>query len=188
MNLRELLDFVVATPADGWHSVPDLRAEPHLLSWHLASVNHGDDGWQTELTFDSHAMLYVNVERPEVSIAWGLELHDELRFDWPMADPDVSACAADILLNGVLVHRESILMVDGARAYLPHPRPWMIKTGAKDQRLGYEHVGDTATEWEMRLARLLDDLARHGSEFDSYLERTGMVIVQGHPLDRRLAG
>jgi hypothetical protein len=131
---------------------------------------------------DGHHSLAVHVEHPEITLAWGLQLEDRLTFDFPFADKAVSSLAADVLLAGSLVHRESVLSVDGGRSLLPHPRAFVVPS---DAQMAAQMVGDTVTDWEYRFVELLDALTGRMSEYEHYFDQSGFIRGPGHPLDRR---
>jgi hypothetical protein len=133
--------------------------------------------WSPDGDFNEH--LARAAYRPDVSIglAWGIRVEDDFRADWvqeleePLNRPAPSFIA-DILYNGMLVARELLVLVDGARCYLPIPR------------LG---KGMHVSMWDHDFAKLLDELQlAHGvgggvgdpsrSEFDDYFRRAGFIV------------
>lgn len=129
----------------------------------------------TELTSEGQHWLevgghhYLAVYRTDVNLrlAWGLELEDRLEFEgWTWPDSSISRFAVDAFWQGALVTRWTLLLVDGARSYLPDP-----------QR-GSDGTGWTAKADEVGLARLLQELVRRPEgQFNRYMEGAGIVIA-----------
>jgi hypothetical protein len=176
VTLREVLDFVVAEPASAWHviSPPPFRLSLGALS----TVWETDSGYRVEV--DGHYYLAADAERPEVSLAWGWDLDDDLKFGFTFPERKVTSFAADILLSGSLVHRSVVLSVDGGH-YLPFPRVFLAETGEPHAKP--EVLGDTVIDWEYKFVRLLDRLTGGIDEYESYFDRSKFLLVQGHPLD-----
>lgn len=182
MNLREVLDLVTATGAAGWHELdvtPGLAALTAFADTRLWSEG-GEQRQVLELMW--HYGAAVNIEHPEVTIAWGMKVEDELHFEFAehFANRRVDSIAADINYFGALIHREQLLAVDGGRAYLPMPRMMTVEVSPGD----YRQVGEEVSAWRTEFARLLDQLGGRHSDFDRYLNGASFVIVPGHPLDR----
>lgn len=129
------------------------------------------------LAVDTHDYLAVYKADVSLRLAWGLTLNRGLSFEgWTWPDPQTYRLAVDTFWQGSLVARWAVLLVDGARCYLPDPDRAYAKT---DESLkGYQGFGWTAKASEIALARLLDGIS-HGtaSEFDSYLGRAGIIEV-----------
>jgi hypothetical protein len=180
MTLREILEYVVTQTSTAWHVPQRVGAgagPPPLALYALGEVWTDKDGRYIEIK--THHSFAVNLERPEVSLAWGLPVGHELDPDaFPFSFPDnrFETIAADVLLNGFLVERRSLLVVDGGRAALPWPD---YAFGPRDDEKGYgEVMGDTVTDWDYRFANLLHELEGGVSEFESYFNRTGIVRGQ----------
>lgn len=136
-----------------------------------------------EDTFEWHDSLIVYRPDVNLSIQWGMrsrqlnhiEKASQLwRENGAFPDPKARAVHADVFWSGSLVDRVHLVYVDGHRALLPVGDQHALnyddtKPPGKQQDITWKY---TATEWEAGLARLLDG----GRQFDSYLQRTGIVI------------
>jgi hypothetical protein len=177
MNLREILDYVVSTQPGQWYSVP--YAERALMPFTAIGMwTGGDQRWGLEI--EAHYTLAINLEHPEISLAWGLKLDEDLEFpalEFP--DRNISSSAADIMLNGALIHRAALLNIDGGRARLPMPGYATVATDDPTMPL---LIGDKVSDWEVAFVRLLEGISPGIKEFDRYFERSGFMTYPGHPL------
>ena len=134
----------------------------------------GGPGWP-----DGHH--YLAVYKPDVSLrlAWGfVAREDEPAFrDWHFSTP-VEQHLVDALWHGALVARWPVLAVDNVHGYLPDPRNMLMETGEPGQ---VEHVAWTVKASETALPRLLQLLVppQGPRNFDSYLEQSGIQVVDG---------
>lgn len=143
MNYFSILDAVETSLPDYWTEVADV------------------------ITDDGHRKVYVFHDNAAITLAWG-KVHQEGQpwtETWSEAggfpDNKIYGHWFDICYNGVVIHRDLVLSVDGGRGILPSGRP--ISEGDKGI------TGMTVTEAEARRARLIDALV-HGahSQFDRY--------------------
>jgi hypothetical protein len=160
MRYGELTTMVTTSSAQDWA----LAGRGPLYLDRFTNVSSQDDHW-TEVDFHNSLAIY----KPDVNlrVAWGLELDDELSFnDWTWPDPGISRFAVDAFWRGALAARWTLLLVDGARSYLPEPER------ARDGS------GWTAKASKIALARLLQELAHMpAGEFDQYLQSAGIDEV-----------
>jgi hypothetical protein len=176
MDLREILDGVVATGPDHWHLVNGL---PVPAPVQFAVTSTGDDD-ATITGVREHYYGAVLKRDPALSLAWGMDIHNDLTFEFAkrVSYQMISSCSADILLSGSVIHRETYLTVDRGRAYLPLP-----KAITSDLELGTpELIAEQITEWEDQFLRLVNELTGL-HEYDAYRQRLGFHVVRGHPLD-----
>jgi hypothetical protein len=177
MKLREVLDLVVGSPKERWHHVlPHKSASAtHVpIEQNGARSDHGTSG----IDIKAHDSLVVHAEHPEVSLAWGFQLEDDLTVDaLAFSHGPVSSVAADVMLNGMLVHRERVLLVDGEGGYLPMPHALFVEPDASVMT-GVIH---TVTQWQHDFVALLDVLTGQ-SQYDHYFQMSGFDVVPGHPL------
>ena len=89
---------------------------------------------------------------------------DEFHEKWMAKFADKSPgtlCRVEILHHGQPVTQAPVVLVDGARAYLPLPRQSDL----------------TAESWQIKLARLVNRLTGTGQvDFDMYLGLAGIVV------------
>jgi hypothetical protein len=131
---------------------------------------------QHRLEVDTHEYLAVVYKRDvSLRVAWGLQLDDRLEFEgWTFSDSS-DRLAVDAFWQGALVARWTVLLVDGARSYLPEVRSAYAKTG--ESARDYQRFGWIATASDIAIAWLLDLIVRPGREFDNYLEQARIVEV-----------
>jgi hypothetical protein len=176
MTLREILDLVVQTPPTGWHVARGWRA---LTPIHLYEHTSACSAPAT------HNHLAVHREHPEVSIAWGLSfgLIDFPMTTWdPGDDVMLETVAAQVLLNGAVVHSDELLTVvrvsQAPIVFLPLPMGVAVETG----EYSHEVAAETISSWEAALGRLVDVLSGH-TDFDRWRNASGFIEVERHPLD-----
>lgn len=123
----------------------------------------------------------VLIAEPDLSLAWSME--DERDLHLPslterFPDKSLSSYKADVMLRGVVVHREMYLVVDGGRAYLPIPRAMLSSLTLGDAEI----IAEQVTQWQDAFMRLINELTQL-HEYESYRDRAGFVVIAGHPLD-----
>lgn len=142
-----MLNVVFGTSGDHWRRV-EYRADPAL----------------------DLAVLRSNIA---ISLEWGRRHMDGESWEEPWAafpDSRIFGYYVDLRYNGVAVHSDLLLSVDGSRAYLPSGRPIVEQ--------GRGTVGLQVTRLEVALARLVDEISRGAtSEFDSYFSRASMELI-----------
>ena len=96
MNLREVLDLVVATPKEGWHRVQwATEAAPPMMSF---LTGWGSPSGEAHVEVDHHRALAVHREEPSIALAWGLPLDADLNLleGVTFAAKGIRSMAADI--------------------------------------------------------------------------------------------
>lgn len=143
MNYFSILDAVEKSSPDHWTEVTDV------------------------ITDDGHHKVYVFHDNAAITLAWGKDHLEGQPWTeaWSQAggfpDDKIYGHWFDIRYNGVVIHRDLVLSVDGSRGILPSGQP--ISEG--DNGI----TGMKITEPEARRARLLDRLVHRGhSQFDRY--------------------
>ncbi|MCK5752454.1 MULTISPECIES: hypothetical protein [unclassified Mycolicibacterium] len=143
MNYFSILDAVENSLPDYWTEVTDVNTE------------------------DGHHKVYVFHDNAAITLAWGKDHLEGQPWTeaWSQAggfpDDKIYGHWFDIRYNGVVIHRDLVLSVDGGRGILPSGQP--ISEGDKGI------TGMRVTEPEARRARLLDLLVHGGhSQFDRY--------------------
>jgi hypothetical protein len=122
MRINKLLKRIVETQPSDWRrlgpwgssvgSLPECRVvckECGAGAVLLPSRSH-----------DEHAVLKNHIA---VTLAWGMDDKANFQEDWATAFPDARASSAfvDVFYNGSRVYRDSYVIVDGGRAFLPMP-------------------------------------------------------------------
>lgn len=147
MRFDEIMTMVQSSNAENWTEVQDL--------------------FEVE-----HSTFYILREDASISLAFGAPHRDGEAWSpepWSQgfADKKVYGYWLDVRYNGVTIHRDLIMSVDGGRAYLP------AGTLITEPNKGI--VGMKTNQSDVARARLIDLLS--GSyEFDSYLTRANITI------------
>lgn len=141
MNYFSILDAVEKSQPDHWTEVTE------------------------RISDDGHHKVYVFHDDAAITLVWAEDHLEDLPWTeaWSQAgvfpDGKIHGHWVDIRYNGVVIHRDLVLSVDGGRGILPSGRP--TREGDKGV------TGIAVTEPEARRARLLDGLIHRGhSQFD----------------------
>jgi hypothetical protein len=123
---------------------------------------------------------YRGVYRPDISLglAFGLGyVQDKRQFEWAksFANSQTWPTTLDVLWNGMLIHREHGLVVDGGRMTLPWPTPAYMST--EDRPMDAELVGESVTKAQVKFWQLVNELKTSIVSFTEYLDRSGLVAV-----------
>jgi hypothetical protein len=167
----EITRMVTGSSADDWTV---LGHGPTFLDRFGAVIS----GTDYRLEADPHYYLAVYKADVSLRLAWGIQVDDKLEIDgWIWPDRSITRHLVDAFWQGALVARWTVLLVDGARCYLPDPDRAYVRTD--DSIQGFETVGTTAKQSEVGVARLLHTIVHPGggAEFDRYLEQAGAVAV-----------
>lgn len=169
MTHDELLALLAGSTVSDWHVI------------HCAGGSSGGpsylDEWGDEHP-NTHYTRAVWKADLALGLAWGMSFPgDQRTFGWAVW-PDKSAYPSllDVFWNGMLVHREHGVVVDGGRAILPWPHAELIHGVGT---YGVEHIADSVTERAADLWRLRSALEHQGraDEYDRYLETSGLVVI-----------
>lgn len=179
MTKAELIEIIRHSEQDDWETIT-------CWGWgsgpsYLDRLGIWTSGETWRLDIESHALRAVYKPDLSLGIAYGLIVGDgkPLDFDWAkFPDEQVTASFVDVLWNGMLVHRDQVLHVDGGRAILPWPRPWGTTEPGSRTPIA---IGNQVTATELALARLVHGFEHAPAQFDSYLERSGFVIDPDDP-------
>ena len=116
------------------------------------------------LTAVGHDELLTLKDNLSVSIASGAVHMQDYPEDWARSFPDASASSeyVDLLYNGMVIHREIVVLVDGGRCSLPQPLP----RTSEIPRRRYEFV---------RIIQALTNPT--GADYDDYVKRAGLTPV-----------
>ena len=168
-SLAQIRTMVRASAPADWE---DLEPGPWYLDG-FATVNG-----QVETSYHPRLAVY----RPDVSLrlAWGMRKSwgdsddDGLRFDWHFPDPRMVLELVDVLWAGALVDRLVVVAVDGHRCLLPCPaEPIVVDSGQHRPDI----VGETASAYDVAVARLVNSIGDGISEFDRYFRESGIVEI-----------
>lgn len=156
MTLEEYLTIVENSEPDDWTLIhrPTFAQDLQQTSGAASPVP-----W---IEVEEHDTLLSYRHDLAISIVKGLPHRDEFEEPWAKNFPDPVAISSwvDFRYNGVPVLRALSVHVDGARAELPLPDARTMEV----------------SERQVRIWRLIDE-ASHGSRFDEYLHRAGLVAT-----------
>ncbi|WP_159096557.1 hypothetical protein [Miniimonas sp. S16] len=168
MRLSDIRDTIINSETEDWHSIP-------AGAYFTDAPNIDTD------SFEQHDSLLVYRDDVSLTVQWGMRARgydhvQEVQQIWPSAaypDPSVRVFHIDVFWCGVLVDRESLVSVDGGRAYLPigskRCTNWQGFGHPKPETYEFDY---TATAWQTGLARLIAS----NSELDSYMARAHVII------------
>jgi hypothetical protein len=176
MHLDELHELIQESLEEYWNVITCWSmgatsflhaADPEPMRFHDAGpapVDPKDDQEETQ----SHSMRAAYMPDLSVGLAWGLPANNKYHADWTehLPDPECTSFYVDLFYNGMLVDRIVGVHVDGARCYMP---------SAKSRKLGDGTTEWSVTRFEHDLFRLIDGFGKI-SEFDNYMEMTGLVV------------
>jgi len=150
MRYDEILELIAQSNPEDWNRIADA---PLFL--------YGFPDEQGDWTHHSERAAY----KPDLSVglAWGLTYREDFKEDWANLHPDKRAFGewVDVFYNGMLVHRDVRVVVDGGRVGLPLPE-------RRDDRL-------VISSWQYRFFKLIQELGG-GWDFDEYVKRSGFEV------------
>jgi hypothetical protein len=176
MTHDEVLQAIQRSTNADWHVITcwGFNAGPSYLT-EFNVGGSGDDG--CGLDVGSHALRAVYKPDVSLGLAYGLDYAGgrELTFDWAkFPDTTVTGSWADVLWNGMLVHRQLLLVVDGSRAILPAPSSVYAPVSLAHEPV---QVGDVVTPFERAFARIVHGLEHRPEDFDRYFEVAGFLVT-----------
>jgi hypothetical protein len=176
MRYEEVRKLITGSSPDDW-AVIDVEGSAYLDR--LEGVSSGGQRW---LQAASHVYLAIYQADTDLRLAWGMTVATGLSFEgWNFPNRSIERLLVDGFWRDAFVTRWPVLSVDGDRCYLPFPLPTVAAGGAAAEQ--HFTAGWTVKASEVSLARLLQQLAgREDREFDSYLRRTGAVVVPDEDL------
>lgn len=133
--------------------------------------------WADEDTPSGHPHRAVSVYNASLSIDWGRAAFDlpegpprgvETEWSRKLPDPEVFQQHLDVLLQGAAIYRLNISLVDGARCWIPSPRP-----GAGDEF--------AVSQWSASVVALANDLL-HTTNTHDYLTSADIRIIGTPPV------
>lgn len=169
MNFKDYIKTILSSSAADWNRFEcwGSGSGPSYRNRFVATTHHTPGPTpRYELNVESHSSVAALRSNLSITIAWGLTVNDHFREPWlsSFADQDAASSWVDCFYNGGLVFREAYVTVDGGRAHLPLP----------EDRNGTLVVPAEYAD----LCRLVDSLHPRTSEFDHYLQRAQIQIIQ----------
>lgn len=130
---------------------------------------------------DKHGNYAAYARDLSISLAWGLGTENKaLKESWTQVFDDKNAHLyfLDFFYNGALVHRETVVSVDGGRCVLPLPKQVV------DER-------DPTKVVELQTSAVLDSILRLVNslftryDYDEYMSRSGIRVAEReYPIPR----
>ena len=155
MRLEGLLALITDSDPEEWSQI----SEGPTYRDYLLEVSSSNHRW-TEINSHHTVMVY----KPDIAIgiAFGMTWKEDFKEVWANKFPDSRADGrfVDVFYNGMLVHRDFYVTVDGARAKLPLPKT---------------REDLVVNEQYYRLIGLLNSLSGV-SDYESYFRRAGLEI------------
>ena len=164
MDVRNYVDTVLASRSEDWLRVDapiflqDVRQQIYAVAGQPA---------QSAITVSGHDELLTLKSNLSIAMAVGMSHMEDYAGDWALQFPDRAASSeyVDLLWNGMVIHREIVVNVDGGRCVLPLPAPRTSKV----PRRRYEFV------------RLVHALTGPTADYDDYAARAGLTAVDDLP-------
>lgn len=163
MGLEELRRLIAHSDRGDWNVI-SCFGRPFFLPWRPGGE------------FNEHHARAAYRPNLAVGIAWGITDNEDFHEDWSEKFPVQRAysCIADLFYNGMLVDRETYVVVDGGRACLPIPT---------------DRETLVVSRWRHDFVKLLDEFGyypgvRRGvgdqspSQFDDYFRRAGFSVAR----------
>jgi hypothetical protein len=171
MELEELLETIVTSDREDWHSIPCWGADSGPSYRDLFTFYEMWDGERGVLKAESHA--YAAVYKPDVSItlAFGLRHVENFQEEWAnqFPDPHASSSYVDVFYNNALVYRNLYVTVDGGRASLP-----LVTRKFEQEKVVALEVPRSYHDF----IRLISGLKGSSDMFEDYFARAGIKIVE----------
>jgi hypothetical protein len=167
MRINQLLKRIVETQPSDWRrlgpwgsgvgSIPECRI--------VCNECGADAVLLPARSHDEHAVLKNDIA---VALAWGMEDKAEFQENWATAFPDARASSAfvDVFYYGSRVYRDSYVIVDCGRAFLPMPY------SPADLRIAPAYSA---------LIGLIAALTPGLCEYARYFQRGGMICADDLP-------
>jgi hypothetical protein len=174
VSLQALRALVAQSVPDDWSVV--YRGPLYL--YQLGQVSSAKEGARVDVDWHNHLAVY----KPDVRLrlAFGLEQDCDLTFDGIVfPDPQITRDLVDLFWNGALVHRWTVLAVDGGRGVVPDVEYEVVSAdGQASLAPGNSAiVGYRATPEEFAVARLVHVLSGCGGDFDEHTRRAHIAEV-----------
>ena len=170
MRLDQIRRMVRESTAADWERL--YAAEVLLNSQRLSVITSGDQLHNIEQ--DGHHAAAIYAADVHLTLQYGLQQGDpkNMHFDWDVFPHKAFMFYVDVLWNGVVVDRHTLVGVDGGQAHLPLPTPEFDQPISADSEANRYWVTTT----ERDLARLIHDIAGNPESFDSYLNRVEFEV------------
>lgn len=169
MTLEEYKNLITTAVLDDWTKIGCWGAGSGPSYRDAISVWTKGSGEFHNIEIESHAEIFSLKTNLLVSVACGLTHNDDFIEEWANSFPDKKASSSfvDFFYSNQLVYRDIYVSVDGGRCSIPLPEMRF------DQSI-HEVESLTVQREKYEFYRLLNGT---GYDYDSYMQRTGIVIV-----------
>jgi hypothetical protein len=156
VNLDQIHEVLSAGRAEEWHYFEALGTFDVLS---LAELGDGTQRFEME----GHHNVATYRANPSLTLAWGQRENEKFQEAWAnsFADPSASSFLLDVLWNGAVIDRHTLVYVDGNRVAMPLPQ---LGEGLSVPRLGYG------------IAKIVRGPGANGWDLDDYMSRAGMSV------------
>lgn len=163
MNFQELFDTITSSRPEQWNTVVCWGADSGPSYRDHFVFNDVYNKHPNVLVAESHGMIAAFKPNLSLTLAWGLEFSDKFEEPWTskFANPKASGHYVDVFFNNALVHRDTYVIVDGSRAYLPFPKSQFDLSVPRAYSAFIE---------------LIDGLGLRESEYDRYFKVAGFSL------------
>lgn len=169
MTLEEYKKLITGAALEDWTTIGCWGAGSGPSYRDAISVWTKGGGEFHNIEIDSHAEIFSLKSNLSVSVACGITHNDDFVEEWANSFPDKHASSSfvDFFYCNQLVYRDIYVVVDGGRCRIPLPE---MKFNEKTHEVELLSVPREKYEFY----RLLNGT---GYDYDSYFERTGIVVV-----------
>lgn len=169
MKLEELIKTILNSEKDQWNMISCWgygSGPSYKNKFEFFNVYNGQEN---VLWVDSHSNICIFKEDIDITMAFGITLNEDFIAEWAnqFDDPRAYSKIIDIFYRGVLVFRETYLVVDGGRCELPIP----------SYRENRELI---VTKDYYNFIKLLEKIingSNNDDHFNYYFNQTGIKIV-----------
>ena len=195
VDLRSVLDICQGDDAEDWITIPGGGPGDRFI---VVLVDVASNQEPPALAALHHYYRAVYLPDARLGVAWGMTDEDWREPDESRENPpewipkewsSVRPRYAHVLLNGAMVWQVRYAAVNwgaGISGVLPWPRAQFTDRQVTDPP---EVASWRTTNWEVRFARLLNELQRNDQfQFDRELASAGMQPLDIHPIDAEREG
>jgi hypothetical protein len=190
VNLNTIRQKIIESTREEWNKITCWGAGSGPAYRYALSSERGEHGIETEA--QGHANIAVLIDDVDISIAWGYDPDESLRFEgngrrfkfdflpsFSDEDEDVSRMHADVFYRGALVDRELYVVADGGRHYVPIPRTeYPNKTGPRELGSPEYHY----TRWALGFASILNSFEHAPGSFEELLSELDYTLDEDRPI------
>jgi hypothetical protein len=173
MRLDEVHTAIAQTNPEDWRRI-EAPLYNHWIDWSTS-------GFEGSVTHTSRAVLRSDID---IAIEWGMNRPGDRDEHHPwadgcFADPVAQSFWVDVFYRGSHIDRQTLIAVDGNRAYIPSPTPKRVDSDDLFQNREDAVFTWTISERDYQFAAVINRFDRN--DLDELFERTDVMIVQDMP-------